>query len=140
MSANSVCFTPRTLREFLLCHSTLQGVLVWLALQWPARSMEIVDIYRTEEEEAAAGGVSGIHCDGPPYRAIDIRVSNLVNITTDAQAWADAIGAMVNAKYIYDPARPTKQVAFTQPHGTGPHVHLQVCPATTLRPGVTLNV
>ena len=113
-------------------------MLVWLGHQWPpSADMVIVDIWRDADEEIAAGGKSGIHTVGPPYRAIDIRVTNLGG---DPQVWADSLGAMVNAKYVYDPARPMKLVAVTQPHGTGPHVHLQVCFATTLRPGVTLNV
>jgi hypothetical protein len=92
--------------------------------------MVIGDIHRDAAEEAAAGGVSGIHVVGPPYRAIDVRVFNLPG---DKQIAADAIGAIVNHKYIYDPARPSKLVAFTQAHGTGAHVHLQVHPATTFR-------
>jgi len=132
MSADRVSFSPRTLREFLLCEPRLQGILVWLASQWPPAEMIVGNIYRTATEEAAAGGVSGIHMAGPPYRAIDVRVTNLPG---DPQQAADNIGALVNAKYIYDPARPTKLVAFTQQHGSGPHVHLQVHAATDFRVG-----
>ena len=130
MSAIGVTFTPRGLREFLLCESRLQEILVWLADQWPPADLLIGNIHRTAAEEAAAGGVSGIHVAGPPFRAIDVRVTNLPG---DPQVAADAVGALVNRRYVYDPARPGKLVAFTQKHGTGPHVHLQVCPATALR-------
>jgi hypothetical protein len=132
MSADRVVFSPRTAREFLLCDPKLQGILLWLATQWPPTDMVIVDIFRTADEEAAAGGVSGIHTVGPPYRAIDVRVTNL---SGDPQMAADNIGAIVNAKYVYDPTRPDKLVAFTQKHGTGPHVHLQVHPNTDFKPG-----
>lgn len=113
-----------------MCDPKLQDVLVWLSEQWPPADMLIGNIFRTAAEEAAASGVSGIHTVGPPYRAIDVRVSNLPG---DPQQAADAIGALVNARYVYDPARPDKVVAFTQKHGTGPHVHLQVYAATNLR-------
>jgi hypothetical protein len=130
MSATTINFTPRGLREFLLCDVKLQGILIWLATQWPPAELLIGDIHRDAAEEAAAGGVSGIHMTGPPYRAIDVRVTNLPG---DPQVAADAIGALVNRKYVYDHARPDKLVAFTQRHGTGPHVHLQVHQATDFR-------
>ena len=122
--------TPRMLREFLQCHSTLQGILLWLAGQWPTADLEITCIHRTPEEEAAAAGKSGIHVAGPPYRAIDVRVSNLVG---NPQASADFWGDFVNAKYVYDPGRPELSVAVTAPHGTGPHIHLQVHDHTGFR-------
>ena len=130
MSATRVCFTPRTIGEFRQCDRKLADILCWLATQWPPADLVIVDIWRTPSEELAAGGLSGIHMEGPPYRAIDIRVTNLPG---DPQVAADAIGALVNARYVYDPSRPDKLVAFTQKHGSGPHVHLQVHPATTLK-------
>jgi len=130
MSAALVSFTPRGLGEFILCDPMLQGILSWLAGQWPPTDLIVGDIYRTEAEETVAGGISGIHRVGPPYRAIDVRVTNL---TGDHQAAAAAIGEMINRRYVYDPARPTKLVAVTQPHGTGPHVHLQVCGGTMFR-------
>jgi hypothetical protein len=139
MGALCLQFSTRGLREFLQCDPKLQGVLLWLATQWAPAALIVGDIHRTSEEEVAAGGVSGIHTVGPPYRAIDVRVTNL---TGDPQVAADNIGALVNLKYVYDPARPDKLVAFTQKHGTGPHVHLQVHANTdfrVFRPGVTLD-
>ena len=130
MSASSVSLTPRGLREFLQCDPKLQGILLWLAGQWPGVELIVGSIYRTAAEEAAAGGVSGIHMAGPPYRAIDVHVSNLPG---DHQAAADAVGSLVNQKYVYDPLRPSKVVAYTTAHGTGPHVHLQVHSGTEWR-------
>jgi hypothetical protein len=108
----------------------LQDILTWVAMQWPPLEMIVGSIYRTADEEAAVGGVSLIHTVGPPYRAIDVHVSNLPG---DHQIAADAIGALVNRRYVYDPTRLTKLVAFTQAHGTGPHIHLQVHVNTKLR-------
>jgi hypothetical protein len=130
MSATRVCFPIRSLREFLLCAPMLQAILLHVAEQWPPADMLIGNIYRTEAEELAAGGKSGIHRGPPPYRAIDVRVTNLPG---DPQQAADAIGALVNARYVYDQARPEKLVAFTQAHGSGPHVHLQVHSSTALK-------
>ena len=131
MSATRIAFTARTLGEYLMCDPRLQGILLYVAREWPPAEMIVGDIYRTEAEEVLAGGVSGIHRQPPQYRAIDVRVTNLPG---DPQQAADAIGARVNAQYVYDPARPAKLVAFTAPHGTGPHIHLQVCAATFHRP------
>lgn len=108
----------------------LQEILSFLALIWPDADLDVTCIHRTPEEEAAAGGKSGIHVAGPPFRAIDVRVKNLPG---DPQQAAEDLGAKVNARYVYDPARPGMLCAFTAPHGTGPHIHLQVHPATTRR-------
>lgn len=130
MSADRVCFTPRGLREFLLCEKILQEILTWLAGQWPPADMVVGDVHRTEAENTAALAKTPIHVVGPPYRAIDVRVGTLAG---DHQSAAEAIGAFLNARYVYDPARPTMVVAYTVPHGTGPHVHLQVHASTGLR-------
>lgn len=116
--------------EFVDCHPTLQRVLAWLADRWPPADMEITSIHRTETENALALAKTEIHVVGPPHRAIDLRVTNLPG---DPQQAAKAIGALVNARYAYDPARPGMVVAFVEPHGTGPHVHLQVHDNTTLK-------
>jgi hypothetical protein len=130
MSASRICFTPRTLGEFTSCDRKVQELLAYLALVWPDADLEVTCIHRTAEEEAAAGGKSGVHVGLPPYRAIDVRVKNL---TGNAQAAAEALGAKVNERYAYDPSRPSKLCAFTAPHGTGPHIHLQVHANTTRR-------
>lgn len=136
MKGYHICFTSRGLTEFILCHPMLQAILLYAADSWPPENMIVGDIYRTEEEEKAAGGKSGIHRQGPPYRAIDLRVRNLEN----PQQAAEAIAARVNAKYIYDPTRPEKVVAYAAPHGTGPHIHLQTCPRTAFRASMGRDV
>jgi hypothetical protein len=130
VSAGRVIFNPRNLREFRLCDPKLQDILVWLADNWVPADMVVGDVHRTAAENAAAEAKTDIHVVGPPYRATDIHVSNLPG---DPQKAAEAIGALVNARYVYDPARPTMVVAYTVPHGTGPHVHLQVHANTGLR-------
>lgn len=130
MSASQILFSPRGLAEFILCHLKLQEILAWTATQWPPTDLFVGSIFRTAHEEIAAGGVSGIHTVGPPYRAADLHVSNL---TGDPQVAADNIGARINARYVYDPSRPDKVVAFTKKHGTGPHIHVQVHANTALR-------
>ncbi len=130
MSAARICFTLRGLFEFLRCDQKLQGILLWAGTVWPPTDLIVGDIHRTEAENQAAEAKTPIHVVGPPYRAIDVRVINLEN----PQASADAIGARINARYVYDLSRPTMVVAYTVPHGTGPHVHLQVCDKTDFRP------
>lgn len=81
-------------------------------------------IWRSAQEDAMLNG-SGIHC---LWRAIDIH----------AETWTDpnmvAMAKYVNDKWIYNPVRPSMKVLLWEPHGTGPHGHLQVSPATILRP------
>lgn len=132
MSATQVSFTLRGLFEFLRCDPKLQGILLWVGSQWPPTELLVGDIHRTAEENAAAEAKTDIHVVGPPFRAIDVRVSNL---TGNPQEAADHIGALVNARYVYDPTRPGMVVAYTVPHGTGPHVHLQVCERSDFRQG-----
>ncbi len=124
MTATRVCFTPRQLAEFVQCDPKLQAILVWVTGQWPPADLELTSIHRTNEENQAAGAETEIHVAGPPFRAIDLRAT---------QEAAEAIAARVNARWEYDPTRPTMVVAYAKPHGTGPHCHLQVHPRTTLR-------
>ena len=87
------------------------------------RHLIVTSIYRTPEEDEALLG-HGIH---PAWRAIDIH----------ADSWDDpsskAVVDFLNTRYVYDPLRPTMQVAFFEPHGSGPHIHIQVHGGTTLR-------
>ena len=81
-------------------------------------------IYRTFPEDRALNG-SGIHC---LWRAIDIH----------ADTWTDptmiAMAKYANDKWIYDPTRTSLKTLLWEPHGTGPHGHLQVSSKTILRP------
>jgi hypothetical protein len=127
MSATRVSFTPRQLSEFTDLTHTLQMILLDVAAVWPGGPMEVTSIYRTAEEEMAANGKTGIHCAGPPYRAIDFRITGIGQVATDE------VSAKINAKWQYDPARPQMVVAYSAPHGSGPHLHLQCHPSTTTR-------
>jgi lysozyme len=80
----------------------------------------ITSIYRTPQEDAALGG-SGIHV---AWRAVDARSS-----TAPAGALQD-VTDYINGRWTYDPARPTLKVCFSEPHGTGPHMHFQSHAAT----------
>jgi hypothetical protein len=122
--------TVRLLREFNDIDSKLYQVFISLVERfWPdsRQAARITCIFRSSAEEAAAGGKSGIHALSTPYRAIDIGAKEFT------QAEIDAAAAAVNTQWVYDPARPEKQVCFAEPHGTGPHFHLQVHPSTRKR-------
>lgn len=122
--------SPRLLREFSDLDGRLYTIFFELAERfWPApgQPCRVVCIHRTPEEERAAGGQTGIHTQGPPHRAIDVGGANLT------QAQIDLACRAINLRWEYDSERPTKQVAFGVPHGTGPHIHLQVHPATCRR-------
>lgn len=90
-------------------------------------------IWRSEAEEddisrRTGTATSRIHT---AWRAIDLSVS-------DAPAGAQqAVETAVNSLYEYDPARPAMLVAYGAPHGTGPHIHLQVHPSTRVRLSAT---
>jgi len=90
-------------------------------LQWP---LTLACIWRTQGEDQKLKG-TGVH---PAYRAIDIRTRD------QDPAVVACLVSYLNGKYIYDPSRPTKVVAYSKPHGTGPHCHIQSFPnRTTLR-------
>ena len=85
---------------------------------------DVTSCLRTAEEDRAAGG-HGIHVTG---RAVDVGAraipDTLVKAVTD---W-------VNARWQYDPVRPNLTVCYSEPHGTGPHMHFQVHERTRVRP------
>lgn len=113
----------RLLREFNDIDGRLYEIVVTLIERfWPdASKPAVIDcIFRTQAEEIAAGGKTGIHMAGPPYRAVDIRGHEFT------QAQLDAAHAAINAIWEYDFQRPEMTVCFTAPHGTGPHFHVQV--------------
>jgi hypothetical protein len=86
----------------------------------------ITCIWRAQGEDQALGG-TGIHYY---WRAIDLRTKDV------SQPQVDALVAYVNGRYVYDATRPQKVVAYGKPHGSGPHLHLQVCAGnkTGMRP------
>jgi hypothetical protein len=105
-----VCFAILSELEELAC-----GYVQWEPL--------ITCIYRTPQEDADVSG-HGIHT---AWRAVDIR-----HFDVPDEDWK-AICHLINRKWIYDPARIDIPVAYFEPHGTGPHIHLQSHPATTVR-------
>jgi len=68
-----------------------------------------------------------IHVVGPPYRALDGRITN---IGDRYQELAEEVADRINRYFIYDGSRPEKRVALAYPHGNGPHIHHQVHPST----------
>lgn len=101
---------------------------------WPEAFARIVSIHRTDAENKAAGAKSEIHVVGPPYRALDLGAPLVPGGTPDDR-WAAvaAIAEPLNSLWVYDPSRPSMLCAYADPHGTGPHLHLQVHPATIMR-------
>jgi hypothetical protein len=114
--------SPRLLRELVELDGHLWAILLdFLEHDWPnvALPARVICIHRTLEEERLAGGVSGVHCAGPPYRAVDIGAREFSEL--------DRVGAAnaLNRRWSYDFSRPALEVCEAKPHGTGPHWHLQ---------------
>jgi len=125
VTSTRICLTQGQLQNLKDLHPTLVKILDDLIDAWPGKNMIITSIYRTREEDKALGG-SGVHAT-IPHRAIDIRVRNL---SGDFQAKGEEVANVINAFWVYDPERPTKNVAIAKVHGSGPHVHVQVHPRT----------
>ena len=106
---------------------TLARLMVVQAAAFAASTLDwtfhFTCIYRTRDEDMALGG-SGVHS---AWRAADVRTkdrppSDVVNLA-----------AHVNGLWAYDLSRPRLLACYTAEHGTGPHAHFQVHPATTPR-------
>lgn len=111
----------KQLGEFPDLHPMLKRVFWALVNLWPDDTMTITSIGRSWKQDRELGG-SGVHAAGPPWRAMDLSIKTL----TGGQAKADWLGERINEIFQYDPLRPHLKVAVTKPHGTGPHIHLQV--------------
>ena len=129
MSDARICLTLRQFQELQNVQPELREILEDTLNHWPGEAMEITCIYRTQEEEEAAGGKTGVHMT-TPHRAVDLRVANL---GLNFQGKADAIAEVLNDLWSYDPSRTNIKVAVSEPHGSGPHVHVQVHPKTQRR-------
>jgi len=127
----------RRAQEWVRVDARLISIVTRILLpNWPMSHAIVTSIYRSpaEEEdiyEKTGYKPSGIHSVGPPFRAVDIHVLS----------WDDE-GVMkvvqrINREWQYDVKRPRMRVALYVPHGTAPHVHLQVHPRTMRRPAVT---
>ena len=127
----------RLFREIIALREPLPEILTLCLSIWPSEEMRVTCIGRSWSEDAKLKG-SGVHAAGPPWRAIDLRIFNAMgraqqNIgrsLDEAQERAEEIAQRVNCNWQYDPERPGLKVAIASPHGTGPHIHLQVHPAT----------
>ena len=119
--------SARLLREWSSCDPLLQEVTLWMVEHaWDPVQMgpiRITSIYRTKDENQAAGGKTEVHCQRP-HRALDVGGAGLTQETIKLTGFA------VNSEYQYDSERPSKVVAYSEPHGTGPHLHLQIHPNT----------
>lgn len=88
----------------------------------------VTSIWRSVQENALAEAKTQIHCF---WRAIDFR--------TKDRPESDVVTATrwINERWVYDASRPDLPVAYSAPHGTGLHLHLQVHSATVLRAPLT---
>jgi hypothetical protein len=115
--------------EMLSLDPNLLAIFSHLVNLWVDGTIEITSVHRTREQNKRAGAKTLIHVVGPPYRAMDISIRTL----TGGQEKAQAICDLLNDLWAYDPFRPDKPVAYCKPHGTGPHIHIQVHPNTRLK-------
>lgn len=123
--------TKRQQKEWTTVHPNLIPIMEDLEARWyePAT---ITSVYRPPEEEATlnpammgAGGTSKSPHSTKPPRAADVRTRNIRRDVVESAVMA------LNAKWIYDPSRPTMKVAKFESEKA--HVHLQCHASTTLR-------
>lgn len=131
-TSTRITMTKRQFRESGSLHPQLAKVVEYAAQVWPndVPYMEITSIHRTKGENELAGAKTQMHVVGPPFRSVDLRVWNLGTLGHVMKDRMVDICMMINYKFSYDPSRPRLKVAFCRPHGTGPHIHLQVHPNT----------
>jgi len=123
-----ISMSVRQAVEFHDLHPMLVQVVEFLMEGiWPVDELFVTSIYRTREENMEAQARTQIHVVGPPYRALDARITTFGD---DYQHDVEKITAFVNRAFRYDPARPRLRVAVSHKHGSGPHLHLQVHDAT----------
>lgn len=99
----------------------------------------LTDIFRSRQEaaliDAASAAPGGLGMGRPAgstsphcvWQAADVRIRG-VN-----PSHVSALVEWINATWVYRPGDPSHRVALANPHGTGPHIHLQVTAATRLR-------
>lgn len=115
--------SDRTLWQARKFHKALYDVVdhvLSLAARYAIAELEVTSGYRTPEDDARLGG-SGVHV---AKRALDIATRKL-----DPKVVAE-IDAHLDAAWSYDSRRPKLPVSYCAPHGSGPHMHLQVCDRT----------
>ncbi len=126
-----VTLGPKQLMEWPDCDHRLITIFWALVNLWPAASLHLSSIFRTRRADRKLGG-SGVHC-AKPHRAMDISIRVLNADPKLAQEMAEKMCRVLNSLWVYDPQRPKKPVAYCKPHGTGPHIHIQVHPLTRRR-------
>lgn len=120
MLKNIIIESESTLREWKSMHPSLEKVFFTLCQVWPfATTLRITSMNRSKLADEKLGA-SGIHSDGPPWRAMDVGGAEL------DQDHLDKIAEFVNTVWMYDRNRPNLKCAVSKPHGTGKHIHLQV--------------
>ena len=106
----------------------LEKIVIWAQEQvLPDWSFLVTCILRSEGEDHALKG-TGVHT---VWRAIDIRTQG------QDPGVVDLITRRINAHWTYDSKRPRLPVAYSKPHGTGPHLHIQTHPRTVAVPEVS---
>lgn len=150
-----LALTERQVCEWPGLEPNLQAVFLDVLGFWPLKFMEVTRLISTPEEETAirrriAEGkglddsdpdvlrkqTSGIHVvpwAGSKGRSGDVRVWPLGRPGHSMREEMERIAGSVNGLWSYDPNRPGKLVVYAKPHGTGPHLHLQVHPNTIRR-------
>lgn len=127
----TVTMSFKCLMEFQHLDPKLLALFSQLVNLWPDGYLTLTSIHRSKKQNDLAKAKSLIHVVGPPYRAIDVSIHGLFG----GQEKAESMCEVLNDIYQYDYTRPDKPVAYAKPHGTGPHIHLQVHPNTRLKAG-----
>lgn len=117
--------TWSALSQFRDLHPEMRGLLEWVYRSaWPTDVVMVI----TRIADYDAGQKTAVHTEGPPWRAVDLRISNIP--TKDAERVRDA----VNAAWRYDPNRPEMRCCVLHDAGSGNHIHLQVHNLTSRTP------
>jgi hypothetical protein len=127
--------TERLFAEIPNMDHNLQDVLKDVFVAWPCHSITLTCIHRTREEDIAVNG-NGVH-NTFPHRAVDVGIRNLGANRVEFWRRARSVATAINRKWSYDFHRPNLKVAVCIPHGTGPHLHLQVHRFTRRKVNVT---
>ena len=114
----------KDLDHYCKLHEVLRSVLVWV-YEYLSKSktdcLIISSVFRHEADEKAKGrsGIHGLH------RAIDIIPTSKPGGGTVDWVECARLATLINAIWYYGDGGK-HHVAFADPHGTGPHIHLQV--------------
>lgn len=95
--------------------------------------LTMTEANRTHAETIAAYGDPAAPVsthESIPLRAFDVRSRDDKGVEFP---WVQKLVAIINKRWIYDPARPAKSCAMYHDIGKGPHLHLQVCAQTVFR-------